>query len=146
MAAADAQTAARVERMGMKLIQPSSGLSALGHVLSNMGSMSLTLNSMAQPVTAVVPFIWRRFLERYVEDRHRMQGVSPLREASSSSIPLFFSQVEEVLTYTARVAAPRDITAQCITKGAAALPELAMDATLRMEVQAKVRGTSVRTF
>jgi NADPH:quinone reductase-like Zn-dependent oxidoreductase len=60
MAAADAQTAARVERMGMSLISPAAGLAALE---AAMCSMSQQLSSVLQsPVIAAVPFDWKRFL------------------------------------------------------------------------------------
>eukprot|EP00775_Hariotina_reticulata_P007135 gene7135-7350_t len=59
MAAADAQTAARVERMGMSLISPAAGLAALEGVLGQ----GCCLGHAA--VMAATPFIWDRFLQRF---------------------------------------------------------------------------------
>ena len=53
MASADANTAARLARLGMPLITPSQGLAALAGIL---GSPSTT------PVLAAVPFEWDKFL------------------------------------------------------------------------------------
>jgi hypothetical protein len=53
MAAADAQTAARVERMGMSLISPAAGLAALEGVLTAAAPRHV-------PVLAATPFLWDR--------------------------------------------------------------------------------------
>jgi NAD(P)-dependent dehydrogenase (short-subunit alcohol dehydrogenase family) len=53
MAAADAQTAARVERMGMSLISRAAGLAALEGVLTAAASQHT-------PVLAATPFLWDR--------------------------------------------------------------------------------------
>jgi NADPH:quinone reductase-like Zn-dependent oxidoreductase len=60
MAAADAQTAARVERMGMRLISPAAGLAALEGVLAAVSNAP----TAASPVIAAVPFKWQRMLQR----------------------------------------------------------------------------------
>jgi len=57
MAAQDAQTAARVERMGMAMIQPQRGLAALEKLVQPLGPA-------AAPQIAAVPFNWQRFLQR----------------------------------------------------------------------------------
>jgi NADPH:quinone reductase-like Zn-dependent oxidoreductase/acyl carrier protein len=57
MAASDAQTAARVERMGMSLISPAAGLAALEGVLGASVARH-------RPVVAATPFLWDRFLAR----------------------------------------------------------------------------------
>jgi NADP-dependent 3-hydroxy acid dehydrogenase YdfG len=61
MAAADAQTAARVERMGMSLISPAAGLAALEGVLAAT-SVGAVAGSAA--VVAAIPFRWQRVLQR----------------------------------------------------------------------------------
>ena len=75
MAAGDAQTAARVERMGMALLQPQQGLAALGAAISHQTC----------PVLAAVPFRWGVFLRNHAAQ----QGRGP-RPAPASS---FFSAV-----------------------------------------------------
>jgi len=60
MAAADVQTAARVERMGMSLISPAAGLAALEGVL--VASALKPTSSSA--VVAVVPFRWQVLVQR----------------------------------------------------------------------------------
>ncbi|GLI63380.1 hypothetical protein VaNZ11_006292, partial [Volvox africanus] len=68
MAAQDAQTAGRVERMGMSLIRPQQGLAALEGVLSSMiisSSASILTGSPAlESVIAANPFRWPEFLRR----------------------------------------------------------------------------------
>jgi hypothetical protein len=59
MASGDAQTAARVERMGMSLISPAAGLAALEGVLAVTGAVLSGI-----PVVAAVPFRWPRMLQR----------------------------------------------------------------------------------
>jgi hypothetical protein len=59
MAAQDAQTAARVERMGMAMIQPQRGLAALEGLLSAMQAQQ-----QVPAVLAVNGFMWQRFLAR----------------------------------------------------------------------------------
>jgi acyl carrier protein len=54
MAANDASTAARVERTGMALLLPESGLAALEAALS-----------ISKPVLAAVPFVWDKFMQRF---------------------------------------------------------------------------------
>jgi hypothetical protein len=61
MAAADAQTAARVERMGMSLISPAAGLAALEGVLA---ATSLGASAGNAAVVAAIPFKWQRMLQR----------------------------------------------------------------------------------
>jgi hypothetical protein len=67
MAASDAQTAARVERMGISLISPAAGLAALEGVLGRLGaSGSMHATAMAAGgVVAAVPFLWPTFLQRF---------------------------------------------------------------------------------
>ncbi len=62
MAAQDAQTAARVERMGMAMIQPERGLAALEGTLCSLSAMSSAAGSSA--VMSAVPFKWARMLQR----------------------------------------------------------------------------------
>jgi acyl carrier protein len=62
MAASDAQTAARVERMGMSLISPAAGLAALESALLLTNSNVSTAQATAT-VTAI-PFNWPTFLAR----------------------------------------------------------------------------------
>ncbi|GAX83383.1 hypothetical protein CEUSTIGMA_g10808.t1, partial [Chlamydomonas eustigma] len=146
MAAADAQTAARVERMGMKLVQPQLGLTALGVVLSNLGSISLILKAASQSVQAVIPFVWDRFLDRYVKDRQpRVKGSSdtvPLQGALSlqplSSIPLFFSNVSEGLHTMSKSTVP--VLAESITRSLTRLSgSEKIEETLELGVLTKVR-------
>jgi hypothetical protein len=61
MAAADAQTAARVERMGMSLISPAAGLAALEGVLA---ATSVGAAAGSAAVVAAIPFKWQRMLQR----------------------------------------------------------------------------------
>jgi acyl carrier protein len=58
MASGDAQTAARVERMGMSLISPAAGLAALEVVLGRQAAHS------SGPIISAVPFLWPQFLQR----------------------------------------------------------------------------------
>ena len=77
MAASDGSVVARkIERLGMSLLQPSTGLRAL-EVLLLEGAAATS------PVVAAVPFQWRRFLER-------QRGAS-----SGAHIPGFFSRFQE---------------------------------------------------
>mgnify|MGYP001806729484 CR=1 FL=1 len=64
MAAADSQTAARVERMGMSLIQPQQGLAALQGVLSALTAARVPSTSGPDAVVAANPFRWPTFLRR----------------------------------------------------------------------------------
>jgi hypothetical protein len=63
MAAADAQTAARVERMGMSLISPAAGLAALE---SSVFGIACSIPS-APPTVAAVPFLWPQFVQRQLQ-------------------------------------------------------------------------------
>jgi hypothetical protein len=63
MAAADAQTAARVERMGMSLISPAAGLAALEAAVYGVTSSS----NIAPSAIAAVPFMWRQFVQRQLQ-------------------------------------------------------------------------------
>jgi hypothetical protein len=69
MASADAQTAVRVERMGMSLISPAAGLAALEGVLGRLGSVKSGGRAAASQgsasVVAAVPFLWPTFLQRF---------------------------------------------------------------------------------
>jgi acyl carrier protein len=56
MAAGDASTAARVERLGMSLLQPQQGLQALRAALQGV--------THVPPVLAAVPFLWPKFISR----------------------------------------------------------------------------------
>jgi NADP-dependent 3-hydroxy acid dehydrogenase YdfG len=60
MAANDPQTAARVERMGMGLIEPRRGLAALEGALATVA----TSGAACAPVVTAVPFNWRRMAQR----------------------------------------------------------------------------------
>ncbi len=64
MAAADAQTAARVERMGMAMVQPAAGLAALESLVSALSACSPLSASQVGSTVAANPFIWKRFLSR----------------------------------------------------------------------------------
>jgi len=72
MAAQDAQTAARVERMGMAMIQPQSGLAALA------AALQLTAAPLGQlasaPTLSAVPFLWDRMDARF----RQLQQAVPL--------------------------------------------------------------------
>jgi hypothetical protein len=63
MAAADAQTAARVERMGMSLISPAAGLAALEAALSSIIATP-SAAPQAAATLAAIPFIWPTFMAR----------------------------------------------------------------------------------
>jgi hypothetical protein len=63
MAAADAQTAARVERMGMSLISPAAGLAALEAALSSITATPSAAPQAAATVAAI-PFNWPTFMAR----------------------------------------------------------------------------------
>eukprot|EP00775_Hariotina_reticulata_P014515 gene14515-14642_t len=65
MAAGDAQTAARVERMGMRLISPAAGLAALEAAMCTMSQLS---SASSSPVIAAVPVLWPEFLQRRLQD------------------------------------------------------------------------------
>lgn len=60
---ASAETAARVERMGMAMLAPDSGLAALQGLLAS---------AAAAPVVGASPFSWPRFLQR-LQPRQRTQ-------------------------------------------------------------------------
>jgi acyl carrier protein len=62
MASGDAQTAARVERMGMSLISPAAGLAALESALLLTSSKVATVPSTG--TVAAIPFNWAAFLIR----------------------------------------------------------------------------------
>jgi acyl carrier protein len=62
MASADAQTAARVERMGMSLIKPEAGLAALESAL--LLTSSRFTGSPAVSTVAAIPLNWPTFLAR----------------------------------------------------------------------------------
>ena len=67
MAAADSQTAARVERMGMSLIQPQQGLAALEAVIGALSGGPAAVPPLLPPpappgVVAAVPFNWPALL------------------------------------------------------------------------------------
>jgi hypothetical protein len=64
MAAADAQTAARVERMGMSLISPAAGLATLEGVLGQLNTAA-AVAAGAPAVVAAVPFNWDKFLGNF---------------------------------------------------------------------------------
>jgi hypothetical protein len=64
MAAADAQTAARVERMGMAMIQPAAGLAALEGLLRGSPGMATM-----PAVSAAIPFRWQKYLQRMAPTR-----------------------------------------------------------------------------
>ena len=78
MAAGDSTTAARLERMGMSLIQPHQGLAALGAALALQ---------TGPPVVAAVPFNWLVFLS----ERLKMSS------GRESPVPLFYSVVSDGL-------------------------------------------------
>jgi NADPH:quinone reductase-like Zn-dependent oxidoreductase len=62
MAAGDAQTAARVQRLGMQLISAAAGLAALEGIVA---ACSATLAvAAAGGVVAAIPFVWPRMLQR----------------------------------------------------------------------------------
>jgi hypothetical protein len=96
MAAADAQTAARVERMGMSLISPAAGLAALEGVLGQLGGVAATVPSGqaaaaaagSRAVVAAAPFAWGRFLQRFGGD-----------------VPGLFAELAEEIAATGRPAA-----------------------------------------
>jgi NADPH:quinone reductase-like Zn-dependent oxidoreductase/acyl carrier protein len=88
MAAADVQTAARVERMGMSLISPEAGLAALEGVL-NQGCCWGRVSVMA-----ATPFIWDRFLQRF-----------------GRVVPGVFEQFTAATTVAAGVSARRPVAA-----------------------------------
>jgi hypothetical protein len=94
MAAADAQTAARVERMGMSLISPAAGLAALEGVLGQLGGLTPVVTSGqaaaagSRAVVAAAPFAWGRFLQRFGGD-----------------VPGLFAELAEEVAATARPAA-----------------------------------------
>jgi NAD(P)-dependent dehydrogenase (short-subunit alcohol dehydrogenase family) len=91
MAAADAQTAARVERMGMSLISPAAGLAALEGVLGQLGGLAPAISGQAagsRAVVAAAPFAWGRFLQRFGGD-----------------VPGLFVELAEEVAATARPAA-----------------------------------------
>jgi hypothetical protein len=70
MAVNDPSTAARIERLGMRLIQPQQGLQALQHALSSSSA-----------VVAAVPFIWPTFLGR-------------LRKGEAATTPGFWAAMD----------------------------------------------------
>jgi hypothetical protein len=94
MAAADAQTAARVERMGMSLISPAAGLAALEGVLGQLGGLTPAVSSGqaaaagSRAVVAAAPFAWGRFLQRF-----------------SGDVPGLFAELAEEVAATGRPAA-----------------------------------------
>jgi hypothetical protein len=93
MAAADAQTAARVERMGMSLISPAAGLAALEGVLGQLGGLGTVAAGQvaaagSRSVVAAAPFAWGRFLQRFGGD-----------------VPQLFAELAEEAAATARPAA-----------------------------------------
>jgi NADPH:quinone reductase-like Zn-dependent oxidoreductase len=86
MASADAQTAARVERLGMSLISPAAGLAALEGVLAS----TVAAAAGSSPVVAAVPFKWPRMMQRL-----------------DKSVPDFFSEYADAAVATAAGAGKR---------------------------------------
>jgi len=66
MAAHDASTAARVERLGMGMVQPVSGLQVMHNIL--LASYS----SLAVPIISAVPFLWGKFIPRIAAGRKKI--------------------------------------------------------------------------
>ena len=77
MAVNDPSTAARIERLGMRLIQPQQGLQALQHALSSSSA-----------VVAAVPFIWPAFMQRVPKESYAVfeavAGSDPAEAAAST--------------------------------------------------------------
>ncbi len=76
---ASAETAARVERMGMAMVAPDSGLAALQGLLASRA---------AAPVVGATPFNWPRFLQR-LQPRQRTQlfdAFAPAEAAGGSQL------------------------------------------------------------
>jgi NADPH:quinone reductase-like Zn-dependent oxidoreductase/acyl carrier protein len=78
MAAGEAQTAARVERMGMSLISPAAGLAALEGVLGSSISRH-------QPLVAAIPFSWDRFLARLPAVTEFFSAVAPAASTAAAA-------------------------------------------------------------
>jgi NADPH:quinone reductase-like Zn-dependent oxidoreductase/acyl carrier protein len=80
MASADAQTAARVERMGMSQISPAAGLAALEGVLGCSVARHRSL-------VAATPFLWDRFFARLPAVPDFLSAVAPtaISPAAASS-------------------------------------------------------------
>jgi NADP-dependent 3-hydroxy acid dehydrogenase YdfG len=79
MAAQDAQTAARVERMGMAMIQPQRGLAALSDALQALHAPGACAAAHAPAALAAIPFRWPAFLAR------------------QAPVPAFFSEFASML-------------------------------------------------
>jgi hypothetical protein len=79
MAAADAQTAARVERMGMSLISPAAGLAALESAVSGVAGSIYSASTVA-----AVPFMWTQFVQRQLQ---RGVDISMFEEFSAGLVP-----------------------------------------------------------
>ncbi len=137
MAAQDAQTAARVERMGMALLRPEQGLAALQGVLSALSGGASPASAALPAVLAAVPFRWRTFLARF-----RPPGVP----AAAAAVPPLLAQMASVVP--AEAASPAAAGAAASRRrpasAAAAIPFSLQDITSAVsECVVGVVGSSV---
>ena len=80
MAARDSSTAARIQRAGMSMVTPIQGLAALRAVMAASARQSA-------PVTAAIPFDWKRFtLLQHVVEPHMFDEYSQLPPLQGSQI------------------------------------------------------------
>jgi hypothetical protein len=128
MAAADAQTAARVERMGMSLISPAAGLAALESALSSISTTSTTALQPAATVAAV-PFNWPTFMPRQLGGPAELLLSEFAAEAAAAAVPT-------------RPTRRRRAAAQRPSAAAAAVPSEALQSQVADAVSA-ILGRSV---
>ncbi|GAX72979.1 hypothetical protein CEUSTIGMA_g431.t1, partial [Chlamydomonas eustigma] len=97
-ATSDGIVARKIQRLGLMMLPPSLGLQALGQVLG--GEVCSALRRVSE-VTAVVPFLWPRFLSRLTNKQGstlRSGDVGAGARGSSSSVlslPFFFSNFSD---------------------------------------------------
>jgi hypothetical protein len=109
MAAADAQTAARVERMGMSLISPEAGLAALEGVLSASASKPSTSSA----VVSVVPFRWQRMMQRLGQAAMNfLAEAAPSKEMYSAALPKAARSMTRTTTATSHQQLARQMLQQ----------------------------------
>jgi acyl carrier protein len=114
MAASDAQTAARVERMGMSLISPAAGLAALEGAMRFYTGSSGTMP--AAPVIAAVPFNWPQFLQH---QEQRVGDITFFKEFSTAAehgTGIADTASDQAATSGLSAAAVKDVVISAVTE------------------------------
>ena len=83
MAANEAGTIQRMERLGVGAVEPSQGLRAVEGILRGFAAM--VPGGIIQPVVAASPFVWETFLKRMKPVPALFDGVNPLAIADTAA-------------------------------------------------------------